>query len=146
MPIFLKLLSVIGTAAMIWVGGGIIIHGLEGYGLPALGHGIEEAAEAAGHALPALEGLVHWAVGAAAAGIFGLILGGLLIPLVQYVVAPLWTRIRGRQDRAAGIECSARGFTFAWQARSLRACRSRAASAECLRVSPPHTDELQHQA
>ncbi len=36
MPVFLKGLAVIGTAAMIWVGGGIIVHGLEGYGLPAL--------------------------------------------------------------------------------------------------------------
>ena len=29
MPVLLKFLSVVGTAAMIWVGGGIILHGLE---------------------------------------------------------------------------------------------------------------------
>jgi len=29
MPPFLKLLGIVGTAAMVWVGGGIIIHGLE---------------------------------------------------------------------------------------------------------------------
>ena len=33
MPGFLTFLSVAGTAAMIWVGGGIIVHGLETYGL-----------------------------------------------------------------------------------------------------------------
>ena len=33
MPGFLTFLSVVGTAAMIWVGGGIIVHGLEAYGL-----------------------------------------------------------------------------------------------------------------
>ena len=29
MPVFLKLLSGVGMAAMIWVGGGIVVHGLE---------------------------------------------------------------------------------------------------------------------
>ena len=32
MPVFLTLLSAVGTAAMIWVGGGIVLHGLEEYG------------------------------------------------------------------------------------------------------------------
>ncbi|MFC5312761.1 DUF808 family protein, partial [Azospirillum rugosum] len=41
MPVFLKLLSLVGTAAMLWVGGGIIIHGLEGYGLAEIGHAVE---------------------------------------------------------------------------------------------------------
>ncbi|WP_164172069.1 DUF808 family protein, partial [Streptococcus pneumoniae] len=34
MPVFVGILGVVGTAAMIWVGGGIIVHGLESYGLP----------------------------------------------------------------------------------------------------------------
>ena len=29
MPVLLKVLSVVGTSAMIWVGGGIVLHGLE---------------------------------------------------------------------------------------------------------------------
>ncbi len=29
MPALLKLLAIVGTAAMIWVGGGILLHGLE---------------------------------------------------------------------------------------------------------------------
>ena len=33
-PIFLR---AVGTAAMIWVGGGIIVHGLEAYGLHFFG-------------------------------------------------------------------------------------------------------------
>ena len=53
MPILLKLLAIVGTAAMIWVGGGIIIHGLEGYGFAGLGHAIHDMAAAAGHAVPA---------------------------------------------------------------------------------------------
>jgi predicted DNA repair protein MutK len=38
MPYFLTVLSGLGTAAMIWVGGGIILHGLEEYGLDWLPH------------------------------------------------------------------------------------------------------------
>jgi len=37
MPSFLTVLSVVGTAAMIWVGGGIVLHGLEVYGPPSIG-------------------------------------------------------------------------------------------------------------
>jgi predicted DNA repair protein MutK len=95
MPILLGLLSIVGTAAMIWVGGGIIIHGLEGYGLAGLAHIIHDTAAAAGHAVPALAGTVEWLVSAAAAGLFGLLLGGLLIPLVHYVAVPLVKVVRG---------------------------------------------------
>lgn len=95
MPVLLKILGVVGTAAMVWVGGGIIIHGLEGYGLPALGHAIHEAAVAAAHAVPVMSGAVEWLVSAAAAGLVGLLVGAALIPLVQYVVAPIVRALRG---------------------------------------------------
>jgi uncharacterized protein len=95
MPVFLKVLSAVGTAAMVWVGGGIIIHGLEEYGLPAVGHAVHAAAEAAGHALPAVGGAVEWLVSTAASGVFGLVVGAVLIPFVEHVAAPLWQRLRG---------------------------------------------------
>ncbi|CEJ11801.1 Inner membrane protein YedI [bacterium YEK0313] len=47
MPMILALLGLVGTAAMIWVGGGIIVHGLEGYGSHAVAGLIEAAAGAA---------------------------------------------------------------------------------------------------
>ncbi|MBD0275099.1 MAG: DUF808 domain-containing protein [Acetobacteraceae bacterium] len=95
MPVLLKALSVVGTAAMVWVGGGIIIHGLEEYGLPAIGHAVHAAAEAAGHALPAMAATVEWIVTAAASGVFGLLVGAALIPFVEHVAAPVWKRLRG---------------------------------------------------
>src|SRR6516225_2241649 len=52
MPSFLTFLGAAGTAAMIWVGGGIIVHGLEAYGAHSFGRAINSAAEAAAHALP----------------------------------------------------------------------------------------------
>ena len=89
MPILLKLLSVVGTAAMLWVGGGIIVHGLEEYGVTGLGHGIHGIAETVAHAVPVAAGFVEWLVTAAASGLFGLALGGLLIPVVHFVGAPV---------------------------------------------------------
>lgn len=102
MPVFLKGLGIVGTAAMVWVGGGIIVHGLEEFGFATLGHGIHDLAVAAGHAVPAMGGLVEWLVSAAASGIVGLALGAALIPLVQYVVAPVLRRLRGSGRKAAG--------------------------------------------
>lgn len=85
MPYFLKTLAAVGTAAMIWVGGGILVHGLEtfGYGEPA--HLIEAAAEKAAHSVPVAGELVAFLVSAAAAGLIGLAVGLLAIPVVQKV-------------------------------------------------------------
>ena len=99
MPYLLTFLSAVGTAAMIWVGGGIIVHGLEVYGLHAIGAMIHHAAAAAAHALPAIAGAVEWIVAAAGAGIFGLAIGAVLIPLTEFVVAPLWRLVKSALDR-----------------------------------------------
>ncbi|MDB5412205.1 MAG: transporter [Rubritepida sp.] len=89
MPPFLKLLSIVGTAAMVWVGGGIILHGLEGYGFATLTHAVHDAAVAAGRAVPAMAAVAEWIVSAACAGILGLLIGAALIPLVERVAMPL---------------------------------------------------------
>lgn len=103
MPVFMKILTIVGTAAMIWVGGSIVIHGLESFGFSWLGHEIEhlaeEAADATGEA-GALHGGVHWAVTAFFDGIFGLVLGFALIPLAKHVVSPLIARFTGRPAAA----------------------------------------------
>jgi predicted DNA repair protein MutK len=103
MPIFLQLLAIVGTAAMIWVGGGIIVHGLEANGWVFLAHAIEELAKAAGHAFPSLAGVFEWIVSAAASGLVGLVLGAALIPMVEHVMSPTWKSVKGvfvrRQQR-----------------------------------------------
>ena len=99
MPVFLRMLSVVGTAAMIWVGGGIIIHGLEELGLPILAHAVHKAALAAGHALPFGAAAAEWLAGAAGAGVFGLLVGGALLPVVQHVAAPALQSARSRMTR-----------------------------------------------
>jgi predicted DNA repair protein MutK len=94
MPVFLRTLAVVGTAAMIWVGGGIIVHGLEHYGLTTIAHFIHDAAEAVAHALPSGGAFLEWMVAATGAGIVGLAAGAALIPLVGHVLAPIWRRMR----------------------------------------------------
>ncbi len=87
MPKLLKALSIIGTAAMIWVGGGIIVHGLEVFHLTPVPHWIHHVAEAAGHGAPFAQGFVGWLVGATGYGIVGLIVGGIIIA-IMHVVKP----------------------------------------------------------
>jgi len=90
MPGFLTFLSTAGTAAMIWVGGGIIIHGLEVYGAHSVGQAIHSAAEAAAHVLPSAAGPAKWAVMAFLSGVVGLLVGAVSIPIVGFAVAPAW--------------------------------------------------------
>ncbi|WP_198373247.1 DUF808 domain-containing protein [Roseomonas rosulenta] len=80
MPVVLKVLSVVGTAAMIWVGGGIILHGMEEFGLGALPHLVHDIAAAAGRALGG--GAVEWVVNAALAGVAGLVVGFAAMPVL----------------------------------------------------------------
>ncbi|MGV6847266.1 MAG: DUF808 domain-containing protein [Marinibacterium sp.] len=82
MPGFMKILTVVGTAAMLWVGGSIIVHSLEvmGFGWP--GHTIHDLANTA--ALGVSEGLaptVSWAVTAGLDGVLGLAIGIALLPV-----------------------------------------------------------------
>lgn len=79
MPRFLALLSVIGTLAMLWVGGGLLIHGFAGFGF----HGPEAViegvthpiAEAVGSVSTRLSAVVGWLLTATASAIAGLIVG-----------------------------------------------------------------------
>jgi predicted DNA repair protein MutK len=96
MPRLMALLSAVGTAAMLWVGGNIVIHGLEVTRLWAAPYeAIHHLAEAAAHAVPVAQGFVAWAVTAACDGVIGLALGVVLIPLVTRVIGPLWAAVTG---------------------------------------------------
>jgi len=69
MPTVLGALTVVGTAAMIWVGGGIVVHAAAHYGLAGFEHAVAGAAHAAGDGLPG------FAIEAAAYGVAGLLTG-----------------------------------------------------------------------
>jgi predicted DNA repair protein MutK len=83
-PKMLGSLSVIGTAAMLWVGGGIMLHGLEEmHVLVALPHAIQGFSQSAtAHAGP-LAGFVGWLLNALAAAVVGIVVGGLVVLVVH---------------------------------------------------------------
>ena len=74
---FLRALSLLGTAAMLWVGGGILLHGLEELGVPGPAHVAAQAAEGAGTMAGAAAG---WLAGAVLSGLVGLGVGMALVP------------------------------------------------------------------
>jgi predicted DNA repair protein MutK len=94
MPGFLTFLGAAGTAAMIWVGGAIIVHGLEAYGVHSVSQAINSAAEAAAHTLPSAAGPIKWVTIAFLSGIIGLVIGMASIPVIGFAVAPAWKRLK----------------------------------------------------
>jgi uncharacterized protein len=103
MPGFLRLLTNVGTAAMLWVGGSIIVHGLKELGFAGLGGLIKSWADAMSQLVPAGFGpFVDWTATAALDGVFGLAVGLLLILVATGVTGPLWAMVfekrSGRND------------------------------------------------
>lgn len=95
MPYFLRVLAFVGTAAMLWVGGGIILHGLEEFGVKAPNHWVHAAALWAAAVIPAVAAAAEWIVTAALSGMVGLALGAVTIPVVQFVIAPIAGTVTG---------------------------------------------------
>ncbi|MBX7527016.1 DUF808 domain-containing protein [Qipengyuania vesicularis] len=86
MPKLLVALSFIGTIAMLWVGGGIIVHGTHEIGwdfLYDIAHGAEYAVKAA---TGSLSGILGWAAYAAVSALVGLLLGFILAVLIHKVL------------------------------------------------------------
>jgi len=81
MPWLMKALSVIGIAAMTWVGGHIIVAGLNDLGVHEPYHIFHVVAEGAGHAVPAAEGFVTWLVTTFQDFLFGLLLGAVIVAI-----------------------------------------------------------------
>lgn len=80
MPAILSALSVIGTAAMLWVGGHIIVVGLDEFGIHGLSQWLHTLEEWAVHAVPhAIAGFVKWLTESLGSALVGLALGNLIV-------------------------------------------------------------------
>ena len=79
-PYMMKSLSVIGTAAMFLVGGGILTHGV-----PVVHHWIETVSQSAGG--------MAWLVPTLLNGVAGIIAGGVVLALVS-VLGKLWKTVK----------------------------------------------------
>jgi len=83
MPVVLSVISIVGTAAMAWVGGHIELVGLDELGWHGpyeLVHHLEESVH---HVLPALGSVGPWLVNTAGSALVGLCLGALIVALMS---------------------------------------------------------------
>jgi len=82
-PKLLTTITAIGTAAMLWVGGGILLHGIEDLGVERFPHAVHDIAETIAHQFGPLEPIMGWFANAVAASIFGLVIGIVLVVIVR---------------------------------------------------------------
>lgn len=87
MPVVLGALAKIGTVAMLWVGGGILVHGLEEFHLTAIPHAAEALAAVFARLVPFAPGVGHWFGFALASALVGLVAGGILALIVPRLLA-----------------------------------------------------------
>ena len=82
MPIVMKVLSTVGIAAMLWVGGHILLVGINDLGWPVIYDFVHHwevlAAEAAG-------GFVGWLVNTLASAVLGLVAGGIVVLIMHLI-------------------------------------------------------------
>lgn len=85
MPKVLGVLSVVGTAAMLWVGGHIELVGMDDLGLHApydLVHHVEQAVH---DAVPGIGGVLAWLTNTAFSALLGAVLGAVVLVVVTVV-------------------------------------------------------------
>ena len=85
MPRFLSLLSLLGTLAMLWVGGGIVIHGLAEFGWHKPEDLIHDFAHTLAAATGPFEAALDWLLGAFASGLLGFGLGAAILGVLGLV-------------------------------------------------------------
>jgi uncharacterized protein len=79
MPVLLTALSLIGTAAMLWVGGGIFSHGLDEFGLGVVPHTVHDVAVSASQAIGVAQRAFEWLFEALGSAIVGLAVGAVAV-------------------------------------------------------------------
>jgi predicted DNA repair protein MutK len=83
MPRLLTVLTVVGTAAMLWVGGHILLVGTDELGLHALYGAVHHLEEAAHDATGAVGPVVGWLVNTLGSALLGLLVGALVVVVMS---------------------------------------------------------------
>jgi predicted DNA repair protein MutK len=94
MPKLLSALTVVGTVAMLWVGGHILLVGTDELGLHFLYEAVHHVEEAAHDATGAVGGVVGWLVNTLGSALLGLLVGGLIV-LVMSLTVHRWKKPAG---------------------------------------------------
>jgi uncharacterized protein len=84
MPALLWLLSNVGTVAMLWVGGGILLHGLEVLGLPKPAHVAHDLSHHVETATGAFGSVAGWLTYATLSAAVGMGVGAILATIVHF--------------------------------------------------------------
>ncbi|MFP5022575.1 DUF808 domain-containing protein [Pseudonocardia phyllosphaerae] len=101
MPIVLSVLSVVGVAAMLWVGGHILLVGMDALGFhPVYGfvHHLEEVVTGA---TGALGGVLGWLTNTVFSAILGIVVGSVIVGLMHLIPKRDKKTGDGEQSRAA---------------------------------------------
>ncbi|HMR50383.1 MAG TPA: DUF808 domain-containing protein [Arachnia sp.] len=85
MPAVMTALSYIGTVAMLWVGGHILLAGTHDLGFPALYDVVHHLEETLSHATPVAGGFVGWLVNTFFSAILGFIVGSAVAGIVHLI-------------------------------------------------------------
>jgi predicted DNA repair protein MutK len=83
MPTLLNVISVVGVAAMIWVGGHILLVGADDLGWHAPYSFVHHLEEDVHHAVPGIGGLLGWLVNTVASALVGLLLGAIAVAVMH---------------------------------------------------------------
>lgn len=95
MPVFLKILSAVGTAAMLWVGGSILVHGMAELGFAAPEHIIHDMTEAVVSAISIAPAVIDWLATSAQQAVLAIVVGAVTMVVVGKVAMPVWKVVRG---------------------------------------------------
>lgn len=79
MPVVLSVLSTVGVAAMLWVGGHILLVCLDELGVSLLYDAVHQLEEEVGHALGAVGGIGAWLTNTGASAILGVVVGAIIV-------------------------------------------------------------------
>lgn len=91
MPHVFNVIGIVGTVAMLWVGGHLVIENLAEVGVPIFHHLLETAE----HAVSAAGSFVTWLVETILSGIFGIVLGA-VVAWIVVGISMLGRKVRGR--------------------------------------------------
>jgi predicted DNA repair protein MutK len=83
MPVVMSVLSTVGIAAMLWVGGHILLVGLDDLGVSGPYDQVHHAEEDVDHALGALGGVGAWLTNTAASAVVGLLVGAVAVAVMH---------------------------------------------------------------
>lgn len=95
MPFFLKVLAAIGTAAMLWVGGSIVVHGLAEFGISGPEHVIYEMSGALSHSTGRFSPVISWGVSSSIQALLAVLIGILAI-LCANILGPFVRTLKSR--------------------------------------------------